>query len=69
MWGREFRQITLGYSLKKELREFQRLVDYFIEIRYSSPPQLHYPQLRYFCSYAILNWVQKNSSYAIFCEK
>ena len=30
--------------------------------KYSSPPQLRYPQLRYICSYAILNWVQKNSS-------
>ena len=29
---------------------------------YSSPPQLNYPQLHYFRSYAILNWVQKNSS-------
>ena len=28
--------------------------------KYSSPPQLRYPQLRYFRSYAILNWVQKN---------
>ena len=26
---------------------------------YSSPPQLRYPQLPYFCSYAILNWVPK----------
>ena len=26
---------------------------------YSSSPQLRYPQLRYFCSYAILNWVKK----------
>ena len=32
------------------------------DLLYSSPPQLSYPQLRYFCSYAILNWVQKNSS-------
>ena len=30
--------------------------------RYSSPPQLRYPQLHYFCNYAILNWVQINSS-------
>jgi len=30
--------------------------------RYSSPPQLRYPQLSYFRSSAILNWVQKNSS-------
>ena len=33
---------------------------------YSSPPQLRYTQLNYFHSYAILNWVPKNSSYAIF---
>ena len=32
---------------------------------YSSPPQLRYPKLHYFRSYAILNWVQKNSSYNI----
>ena len=30
--------------------------------RYSSPPQLRYPQLSYFHSNAILNWVPKNSS-------
>ena len=35
---------------------------YICIIIYSSPPQLRYPQLCYFCSYAILNWVQKNSS-------
>ena len=29
---------------------------------YSSSPQLRYPQLHYFRSYAILNWVQNNSS-------
>ena len=29
---------------------------------YSSPPQLRYPQLNYFHSNAILNWVPKNSS-------
>ena len=29
---------------------------------YSSPSQLRYPQLSYFRSNAILNWVQKNSS-------
>ena len=34
--------------------------------QYSSPPQLRYLQLHYFHSYAILNWVQKNSSWAIF---
>ena len=28
---------------------------------YSSCLQLRYPQLRYFCSYAILNWVQKKN--------
>ena len=33
---------------------------------YSSPPQLRYPQLSYFHSSAILNWVPKNSSKAIF---
>ena len=27
---------------------------------YSSPPQFHYPQLSYFHSNAILNWVQPN---------
>ena len=30
--------------------------------KYSSPLQLRYPHLRYFSSYAILNWVQKNMS-------
>ena len=35
---------------------------YNIFICYSSPPQLRYPQLSYFCSNAILNWVPKNSS-------
>ena len=32
------------------------------KLMYSSPPQLRYPQLSYFCSNAILNWVPKNSS-------
>ena len=31
-------------------------------LKYSSPPQLRYPQLSYFRSNAILNWVPKNSS-------
>ena len=30
---------------------------------YSSPPQLRCPQLRYFGSYAIFNWVQKTWVY------
>ena len=34
--------------------------------KYNCPPQLCYPQLRYFRSYSTLNWVQKNSSEAIF---
>ena len=34
--------------------------------KYCSPPQLRYPQLSYFRSNAILSWVQKNSSQAIF---
>ena len=29
-------------------------------MEYSSPSQLRYPQLSYFRSYAIFNWVQKN---------
>ena len=33
---------------------------------YSSPPQLRYPQLRYFRSYAILNWVQKKLKLSYF---
>ena len=33
-----------------------------LETWYSSPPQLPHPQLRYFCSYTILNWIQKNLS-------
>ena len=33
-------------------------------LRYSSPLQLRYPQLRFFHNYTILYWVQKNSSYA-----
>ena len=32
---------------------------------YSNPPQLRYSQLRYFRSYAILNWAKKNLSSAI----
>ena len=35
---------------------------FFIWNYYSSPSQLRYPQLSYFRSYAILNWVLKNSS-------
>ena len=31
-------------------------------------PQLHYPQLRYFRSYAILNWVQK-IRVTLFCPR
>ena len=34
--------------------------------KYSSPPQLRYPQLRYFCNYAILNWVQKKLELSYF---
>ena len=36
--------------------------DYVGNFMYSSPPQLRYPQLSYFRSNAILNWVPKNSS-------
>ena len=36
---------------------------------YSSPPQLHYPLLRYFCSYAILNLFKKKSALCYFFQK
>ena len=31
----------------------------FLPLKYSSPPQLRYPQSRNFHNYAILNWVKK----------
>ena len=64
-----------GFSFKKGLRReadfafapgsHQTMgpsINYVTMTNYSSPPQLRYPQLSYFRSNAILNWVPKNSS-------
>ena len=48
-------------TLCDKLRRERDRYDIFL-ILYSSPPLLRYPQLSYFRSYTILNWVQKNSS-------
>ena len=53
-----------NHSQKKTLNKHQKS-EMNTLYRYSTPPQLRYPELRYFRSYAILNWVQKNSCYAI----
>ena len=53
--------IYLHSQMMSEWMHFY-LLAFFGLFWYSSPPQLRYPQLSYFCSNAILNWVQKNSS-------
>ena len=37
-----------------------------LKFKYSSPQELRYLQLSYFCSYAILNWVQKKIELSYF---
>ena len=52
--------------LSPQVAILSNLFEIFIVLGiYSSPPYLRYPQLRYFRSYAILNWVPKTPSYAI----
>ena len=57
--------VSLGDHFATLCQEFD-----FYEVKkkyyYSCPSQLRYPQLSYFPSYAILNWVQKNSQLRYF---
>ena len=61
-WKNFIAQTSANYWY--QYRPCLRLIIHFLvpkKPNHSSPLHLHYPQLHYFISYAILNWVQKNS--------